>query len=416
MNLSPSEIVDNIDEGDDMQRRLRYQHSYGIILLVASLKGILDYKDMWFEQHEDILCQDKDGKYVYYQVKTREETQGSWVLNDEALWKSISRFAKLEKKFGNVSKGYYFVSNCSYKKARESSKIETKEVCPINFFEAVNQAESLSLLNDEYKPMFQKLLLLSKCNDKLLFFNTLKKIGLIKGPTLDAFEVEVSCDHLANLEECKDFGLPKIHKLRDELVNDISKASSLLISNSVKHFYNLLKQGKGNPRISSKKYCVEDLRLRLNSLHNHAFDFLQGSSKLKIGEGKGNSNVLYQKLLKAGLENQFDSLERRGLSTEYKFLELTSKEGVADLNRILDQVEGVIITICSDALLENTNSNNIDGVSAMKSAQQKIREEVVKNPDNVRNLPFDSLMGILSLLTGECHLWWSEKFKLEKIK
>ena len=37
--ISPDEVLDTVDTGDETQLRFRYQHAYGVILLLAALSG-----------------------------------------------------------------------------------------------------------------------------------------------------------------------------------------------------------------------------------------------------------------------------------------------------------------------------------------------------------------------------------------
>lgn len=36
-----------------------------------------------------------------------------------------------------------------------------------------------------------------------------------------------------------------------------------------------------------------------------------------------------------------------------------------------------------------------------------------ENPSMVYNEPYETLIGIAGLLTGECMVWWSEQFDIE---
>jgi hypothetical protein len=66
LSLSPGEVRNTTDPGDDMQRRIRYQHAYGVILLVASIRKELPYVAIWCEHHEDLLGELADGRYDAY--------------------------------------------------------------------------------------------------------------------------------------------------------------------------------------------------------------------------------------------------------------------------------------------------------------------------------------------------------------
>ena len=58
--ISPDEVLDTVDVGDETQLRFRYQHAYGVILLLAALSGKKPYTILWCEHHEDLLGQRND--------------------------------------------------------------------------------------------------------------------------------------------------------------------------------------------------------------------------------------------------------------------------------------------------------------------------------------------------------------------
>src|ERR1700759_3235223 len=90
--LSPVEAFDATDPGDATQRNFRYQHAYGVMLLVSGKLGLRPYVAVWCEQHEDYLAERNDNKFDAYQVKTSRPESGAWRLNDLGLIKTIGRF------------------------------------------------------------------------------------------------------------------------------------------------------------------------------------------------------------------------------------------------------------------------------------------------------------------------------------
>jgi len=51
---SPIDRRDLSDPGDEVLRKFRYQHAYGVILSLGIAAGQLDYKLLWCEQHRII--------------------------------------------------------------------------------------------------------------------------------------------------------------------------------------------------------------------------------------------------------------------------------------------------------------------------------------------------------------------------
>lgn len=78
---SPIEHRDISDPGDEVLRKYRYQHAYGVILSIGMVTHRLPYKSIWCEQQEDFLAERVDGLFEAYQVKTRNSELGAWELS-----------------------------------------------------------------------------------------------------------------------------------------------------------------------------------------------------------------------------------------------------------------------------------------------------------------------------------------------
>jgi hypothetical protein len=81
---TPVDVFDGSDPGDATQRNFRYQHAFGVILLVAAKMGRRPYVAIWCEQHEDLLAERSDRTFDGYQVKTSRPENGPWKLNNSA--------------------------------------------------------------------------------------------------------------------------------------------------------------------------------------------------------------------------------------------------------------------------------------------------------------------------------------------
>ncbi|KKC27522.1 hypothetical protein WP12_02920 [Sphingomonas sp. SRS2] len=83
------------DPGDETERNYRYQHQYGVVLLVAVRRGQLPYVSIYCEHHEDFLGERIDGRFDGWQIKTSKPEGGAWKLTSPALVKSVGRFIEL---------------------------------------------------------------------------------------------------------------------------------------------------------------------------------------------------------------------------------------------------------------------------------------------------------------------------------
>ena len=96
---SPIDSRDHSDPGDQVIRKFRYQHAYGVVLAILMLNQTRPYRAIWCEQHEDLLAERTDDLFEAFQVKTRKPETGSWNITDESFVKSMKRFVDLDSSF-----------------------------------------------------------------------------------------------------------------------------------------------------------------------------------------------------------------------------------------------------------------------------------------------------------------------------
>ncbi len=407
MSKSPIEKYDMSDPGDEMQLRLRYQHGYGLILFCAAEVDQLDCKSLWFEQHEDILLEKNNGHFSFYQVKTRETTQGKWKITDEAIVKSIRRFCEFENEYGELIDNFVFVSNCPYRESKEETKEEEKAVSPINFLRYVKDDTKFE---GEFKKRLDNLVKAVGC-EELTLLQAIKKIELVVGPPLENFEIDLSATHLSSIPRMKDMSLVLINRIRDEFLHKVFKASSLSINDTHKHIFCRLSDKRYDPRVLGKKIDLEEFSSFIGDIPTQVFMYSVNSAELEIGASVRDMEVLKRKMDRAGLSSQYESLKRRALSAEQLLLEEANKNPES-FRSMLDQVEGTVLSACSDAILDATNERKINGVEAFKSARKQLENLSQNNPAQVSSKNADCLIGVAGLLTGACKLWWSEEFDL----
>ena len=164
-------VLSVTDPGDDMQRRLRYQASYGALLCLDLLIEEEDgAAEIFCEHHEDFLVKTKSGKYVGVQVKTRLPGEGPFKSGDEAVKNALSRFIALDLAFPNQFVRFVLVANCDFYDVGES---ETNLVYVLELIcKKPNRTFSGTM-----KVIIEELRKANKCR-KQAVFATLRKVQL----------------------------------------------------------------------------------------------------------------------------------------------------------------------------------------------------------------------------------------------
>lgn len=242
------------DPGDETQRNFRYQHAYGVILLVAGAVGTHPYEAIWCEHHEDLLAERVDNTYDAYQVKTRRPELGAWKLTDDAISHSIGRFVQLEGLFGGLINTFVIVSNTEFATCRLDIKdVEELKRSPIRVLEAIHASAGHQVLTAPFSESITRLAKVCSCTPEKLY-EVLKRTQLVKGPSKEGFDTDVAHLHLPQMAACRQMVPAALNSLRDELIQKVYGASSLQIENPLEHLY--LTAGSTHPRIMAKRVDV----------------------------------------------------------------------------------------------------------------------------------------------------------------
>lgn len=271
---SPDEIADTVDSGDDTQRRYSYQHAYGVIILIASLRKAFPYIAIVCEHHEDFLGELPDGSYDAYQIKTA--TNEKWDLTKEPLMHSIRRFVNLNQQCPEKFNKFYFVSNVKYEDSAAIKKIARS---PIKLLSAVKQVNAQSELPPPINTAFEALRNYCNCEESALM-DVLCKLELLVGPDLDGFRAVIAHEHLPLIPKCRTLSPAGLALLRDDLIAQVARASSLAVDDPSRHWYPVFGENRLNPAFLSKRILVDSVEkyiqkniTRFQSVSNNLGDF-----------------------------------------------------------------------------------------------------------------------------------------------
>lgn len=406
---TPADILDATDPGDDTQERFRYQHAYGVILLAGAAREDLPYTAIWCEHHEDLLGERTDGLWDGYQVKTQRPENGAWDLQKEALKHSIKRFVTLDQRFPGRIHELTFVSNCEFQNSDAKDKIGRS---PIRLLAAIRNAATSDDLDPPFNHAFESLRAYCDC-PAVSLFAVLKKVRFAIGPALASFDAELTQNHLPHLPECASLSVPALKALRDELVSLVYRASAQANEDPTRHWYCILDTDHRNPALQAKKIPVAQFADLIRQRHGVPFRYLPGSGYLELGHASENTTRLLKKMVRGGIGSHFETMRRRALSAEYHLLELVQR--MPDrFESALNQIVSVVQDACDDAQLNTEAQEAPYGRPMLKDVQQRLKDIAEHRSEMVERQPYECLVGIAGLLSGECKVWWSEPFDLEE--
>ncbi len=406
----PSEILDVGDPGDETQRNFRYQNAIGAIHLIAGASGAKPYVAIWCEHHEDLLCEKANGTFDAIQVKTSKPENGYWHLNDDEVRKSIKRFVKHEHSFSSKIENYIFYSNTSAFTCSLTSKEDYLKKSPVRFIESIKGASDIDGFKKTiFVEVFEELVTHCACEPEILF-TVLKKTYLVKGPSRDDFDAVIAHDHLPHIPDCKTLSKATLSAIRDEIVQQIYKASSLFVEDQTKYLLNI--EEKNNPVLLAKRVPIEVVFQSTILSKELIFRYQPVDITIKLKDSVGTIDVLEKKFIHGNLADQLQTMKRRKISSESRLLELSAADP-EKFEAILAQLESIVQAECDEAKLEaNVESDKSFGPQMFKNLLVRLKAIASEEPQKIYNERYEMLVGIAALLTENCSIWWSEKFNL----
>lgn len=402
---SPTAERDRDDPGDETQRNFRYQHAYGVILLLASATGKKAYIYIWCEHHEDFLAELIDGTFDAYQIKTAKPENGPWTWTKPPLRDSIKRFVALHNKFPSSISSFFFVSNVEQSDSHAEDKIH---LSPPRLLEVIDNLPQ----DGKLKEAFDDLLAHCQCTPAELQ-HVLKNLKFIKGPDRDSFDAVIAHDHFSSVPECKSLNAAQRNHLRDQLVQVVYQASSLKVEDPSRHWLCIGESAQGDPYLQSKKITIESIKTLIKEATARPFSFVPITIPFKLGGGDGKLSVLDKKMLKGGLSEYATTMRRRTLSAEQHLIEQSHLDP-AGISNALSQLTSYVQSVCDDARLTASANPAPYGAQMFRYVHTHLQKAAEQHPEMVFNQPYDLLVGVAGLLTEECSVWWSERFDLKE--
>ncbi|MBK8637591.1 MAG: DUF4297 domain-containing protein [Chromatiaceae bacterium] len=404
---SPIDSRDESDPGDEVIRKFRYQHAYGVILSVMMIKKDRPYRAIWCEQHEDLLAERNDDRFDAIQVKTRKAETGTWNISDEAFVKSVTRFIDLNIKFPGQIRRFYFVSNADYS---NSDSKKSSHLSPVKLLAAVRSVGTQRELSCDAAKGFAALAKATGRTEDALFL-VLKHVELVNGPTESAFEDEICQSHLPSIKECQGLTPKSLARVLNSLVSLMERAADVQCSDPMRHCIGINSSDEDDPVLLGKRILAEDIILTIREACDLGVQYPEELATLHLNPGEATRSVLRKKMERGGLWAQFEAMRRKAITAEYALLEVASRS--ADGKQKISQVENVVLSECAEASLRVGAEANPLGPPMLINVQDRLKRIAREAPSKVNYQPYEVLVGVAGLLTDACQVWWSEKFELE---
>ncbi|MBB1179229.1 hypothetical protein DSM05_08690 [Pseudomonas sp. FW305-3-2-15-E-TSA4] len=399
------------DPGDEAERNFRYQHQYGVVLLVAVRRGAFPYVNLYCEHHEDLLCERPDGLFDGWQIKTSTPENGPWTLRDAALVKSIGRFVDLCATYPSQIGVLYFVSNSDFDVVGDDIQDQKRRGrCPPLMLAHLRACPSLADIAPPFLAAFNELGATLGA-DRQRLFDVLRRVELVKGPSRAEFDATLAHEHLGRLDDCSALTPAQLSELRDDLVAQVHRAASLHVTAPERHTRSLLAEDGEDPVITAKRIVCADVVFAPPTIALKAFAY-QGKPGLTPG-GPRRTGVLEQKLEAGGLGEAVGYMTAKEMAAEYALLEDQARNPVA-AERQLKQIEEAVHGECVEAYYAAANESETFGPAMLTDVTGRLRRLEGDRRSLTGGQPYEVLVGIAAMLTRECRVWWSKRFDVQE--
>lgn len=408
--VTPDQVIDRFDRGDDTQARFRYQNSCACFISINMLNDDCSYKEVFCEHHEDILLKLRDGKYAGIQIKTREADLGPLSTKDESVINSLRRFVRLENKFPKQFSYYIISSNVGFAKSDSNGVREFITAASEGKIDTNKRSNFSSLIKDIAKDVSTELKKEISCENVL---NVIGKVK-IRGEMPQISDIEDKI--ISTLSQNKDLASTFIRVLK-KIVDDIIllhyRASSLKINDLAYEYYvfeNKEDAQKEALIIESKKITKDNIASIISK--NISNQNLIKPSTVKSSLDFTPSTIKLEKKLDAGDIN----IENINLMKEdkYAFETLMTERYYKDEANAINEynhLRHIMASECQDSY-DRYDKNSVFGMNMLIDIKDRIKDRLKINKNTFLECTPEHLLGLVAILTEECQVWWSDKFEI----
>jgi hypothetical protein len=413
LSISPEQVLDDSDPGDDVAARFQYQHCYAAIhaLKIAIAPPTVD--EVVCENHEDFLVRYLDGTLVAVQVKTRDVDQASFKATDQQLKKALAKFSSLDAKFPGAFNCFEFLTNHSFWQEAQS-----ENNLPFLLTSLQSRGKVKGLRNDSPLRMWvTDIATLAGVSEDhvvsaLLKCKLTQRKSTIESATKDVWGAISECPHLGQLS------LERTKVLANDLIGLARAASTRTDGNSILALYSAgttFSDVLTDQRLQAKRIRKADVDALISNASSIHVEVLSHETTASFGWGSANLSNMYKKLEKGQLESlravQLGDLVR---SIEAMYFRWANRYGADVANARINDLRKLAQFDCTEAYVQAQKEGEPFASRMYTALHALCRARCIENAASVYHCRPEHLMGAAGVLTDECIVWWSAKFDLNE--
>lgn len=406
---SPEKVLNHLDKGDETQRRYRYQAAYAAVLSLNLLNDESEFEEIFLEHHEDILVKMKDTTFVGIQVKTREVKLGPFKFGENEIMDSLKHFVTTEKQFPGKFRKYVICSNCGF---WQKEKDATNLVYCLNVLKQNAGNESVSDIALSKK--IAKLSSETACESNFVL-SVLRKVETQDWTDMDRYEATLA-KAIANETGNTDQSFDVLNKAADSLINTMLRQSSLPHDSPKTAYFALLENPSAEQigSIIQEKRITKEIvqRIITNSLQTKMA--MQTLKTVEVSDLPKGMQIMELKMAKGGISAQnIDNAKDLKYSAETLLATWMHKYGSEEEEKRYQYLSVIVRNECQEAHDLAEQGSSTFGTRMLIEARKRLRSrhlEEIRHQCN--DCAYEHLVGIASILTEECKIWWSKEFQV----
>lgn len=412
----PTDVVDEVDRGDDVMRRFRFQIGYVALKAISLLGADCIAICIYCEHHEDALIELANGKFIGTQIKTREVGLPPFKSADEQILSALVRFCKEDAAYPGQLECFCLATNGVFFKGEGADD-------PRNLIECARTNPELAGLSRRHslRRAFEKIA--TEAGVPLA-----SVIGTIAKLELDERQTGIDLDPLvvqglSEVDGCADIRHAHLLKAASLLRDGLMSASSLAHSRSQiaanSPTLDIAERTKAltiaNKRIDGAfvRKCIADAgpmtstpAQELLAIQNY---FQRDGSPATMSRMEAKMAVGQLTVMEV---EQFKDDVR---TLECSFLRWKEKHDFKEANDRLRHVQSIVLQECRSlhdgALAPPGFRNPI--VSDCQALKARLVSMTAAEAQTLFGCRPEHLAGAVGMLTDECRVWWSAPFDVE---
>lgn len=389
------------DRGDETANRYRFQWTWAAVACCMILDDTVDVQEVFCEHHEDVLLKHQDGTFTGHQVKTRNEAQPPWKVNDDAVLAACTRFARLESEYPGKFRRFCFLTNHPLHSAKNGQDLG-------HVLRLIRDAASVADLPSTVAQWVKRIARAADVPEAASFAALSKTAAKADLPKLRDAVMRL-IDAIAHCwAPAADCSHPCVRRAAQALIEECGRASSLA-HEQVLPAYVVAAVDEDTDhaaRVDGKRMTLARVQRTLEHGRD-ATATLAGDPVCYVAPGAGSTELLHRKLDAGGFSAvSRNSAEDLRIKADYLGIGWTKKYGHDKGLERYDHVRSVVLSDAGRAFDATQSAAEAFGPAMRDDLRRRFCERRAAGYQLFDSTD-DHLEGIAFSLTAQCKVIWS---------